>query len=102
VASLEMFWIKRHFTHTNMWANTYLMACAEKLLVRFPREFMMVEERRHSLDATIWVRLPDASLRAMFPEFIEANIGDLTVRPTKLAAEDVEFERVFGGLSSRR
>jgi hypothetical protein len=85
-----------------MWANTYLMACADKLLPRFPREFMMVEERRHASDATIWVRLPDPSLRAMFPDFVDGKISDLTVRPTKLASEDTEFERVFGGLPSRR
>ena len=97
-----MIWIKRHFTHTNMWANTYLMACAEKLLVRFPREFMMVEERRHSLDVTIWVRLPEPSLRAMFPEFTDGKISDLTARPIKLAGEDAQFERAFGELPARR
>jgi hypothetical protein len=97
-----MIWIKRNFSHTDMWANTYLMACAEKLLVRFPREFMMVLEKRTSPNATIWVRLSDPSLRAMFPDFVDGKISDLTVRPTKLVSEDAEFERVFGGLLSRR
>jgi len=97
-----MLWIKRHFAHTNIWANTYLMACAEKLRARFPREFMMVEEKPPSLDVTIWVRLPDPSLKAMFPDFIDGKISDLTARPAKLAVEDTEFERVFGALPSRR
>lgn len=93
-----MIWIKKRFAHPDMWSNTYLSVCANKLLLRFPREFMMVQEKHTSLDATIWVRLPDPSYKTMFPGFTDCKIGDLTARPIKLVAEDVEFERTFGAL----
>ena len=95
---VRMLWIKKRFAHPDMWANTYLRTCADKLLLRFPQEFMMVQEKHSVLDATIWVRLPDPSLKTMFPGFIDGKIGDLTARPVKLAVDDSEFERAFGAL----
>ena len=81
-----------------MWVNTYLKICADKLHDRFPNEFIMVQENHKSSEATIWVRLPDPSLKAMFPGFLDGKIDDVTTRPIKLAVEDAVFERVFGAL----
>ena len=96
-----MLWIKKRFAHTDMWANTYLRTCADKLLVRFPEEFMMVQEKHGIMDATIWVRLPDPTFKTMFPGFSDAKIGEVPVRPSKLVVDDAEFERAFGGLPGR-
>ena len=78
------------------------MTCGDKLLARYPQEFLMVQEKHSSLDATIWVRLPDSSLKTMFPGFTDGKIDDVTARPLKLVVDDAEFERAFGALSSRR
>jgi len=96
-----MLWIKKRFAHPDMWANTYLRTCADKLLARFPEQFMMVQEKHSALDATIWVRLPDPSLKTMFPGFTDGKIAEVAVRPVKLAVADAEFERTFGALPSR-
>ena len=96
-----MLWIKKRFGHPDMWANTYLRTCADKLFVRFPQEFMMVKEKHGIMASTIWVRLPDPSFKTMFPGFTDGKIGDVTSRPLKLVVDDSEFERAFGALSSR-
>jgi hypothetical protein len=90
-------WIKKHFTAADNWAGTDLMDRAERLTMRFPYEFMMVEEKGRGLEATIWVRLPLPELAGMFPGFTEGQIGDLKKRPIRLVVEEGEFERVFGG-----
>lgn len=96
-----MLWIKKRFAHPDMWANTYLRTCADKLLVRFPEEFMMVQEKHGAMDATVWVRLPAPSFKTMFPGFTDGKIGDVAVRPVKLVVDDAEFERAFGALPGR-
>ena len=94
----HMLWIKKRFAHPDMWANTYLRTCADRLFARFPEEFMMVREKHGVLDATIWVRLPDPSFKTMFPGFTDGKICDVTSRPAKLVVDDSEFERAFGSL----
>jgi hypothetical protein len=96
-----MLWIRKRFTRPNVWSETDLMDRAEKLILRFPWEFMMVEDEHKLFDSTIWVRLPDATLKALFPDFTEGDISDVKVRPIKLAAEDSKFDEVFGALPRR-
>jgi hypothetical protein len=76
------------------------MICAEQLRARYPQDFMMVQEDHKPSEATIWVRLPDPSLKTMFPDFTEGQIATLTARPIKLVVEDAEFNRAFEALPS--
>ena len=69
---------------------------AEKLVLRFPWEFMMVEDEHKLFDSTIWVRLPDATLEALFLDFTEGDISDVKLRPIKLAVEESKFDEAFG------
>lgn len=97
----HMLWIKRRFALPDNWADTDLMDKAEKLVTRFPHEFMMVEEKHESLDSTIWVRLPAAALRGMFPGFTNGQVEDIQMRPVILAADNTEFNKAFGALPGR-
>ena len=96
-----MIWIKKRFTRPDIWSETDLMDRAKKLLLRFPWEFMMVEDEHKLFDSTIWVRLPDATLKVLFPNFAEGDISDVKVQPIKLAAEESKFEETFGALPRR-
>lgn len=96
-----MLWIKKRFKSPNNWAQTDLMDRAQELIMRFPYEFMMVEQEHDVLDSTIWIRLPMPELAGLFPGFVEDRVESLTTRPIKLVVEESQFERVFGTLPSR-
>lgn len=96
-----MIWLQRRFSKEN-WAHTDLMERVERLQMMYPREFMMVEEEHAVLDSTIWVRLPTEQLTSLFPGFTPTSAPELAKRPILLAAENNEFEAVFGSLPKRR
>ena len=97
-----MLWIKKRFKRPDLWPETDLLDRAKRLLGRFPLEFMMVEDEHKLFDSTIWVRLPNAALMSLFPDFKEGDISKVKVRPIKLAAEESKFEEVFGTLPGRQ
>jgi hypothetical protein len=51
-AKTNMLWIKKRFSHPNIWANTDLMICAEQLRAHFAQDFMMVQEDHKPSEAT--------------------------------------------------
>lgn len=91
-------WIKKRFSSGDNWAATDLMDLGEELLMRFPDQFMIVQERHRGLDTTIWVRVPLPEMRDLFPGFTEGDIGELKTQPTKLAVEEGAYAQAFGSL----